>query len=289
MSLKSHPVSVIAACLTLVACSERGASGTSPGADAEGAAASVSVGRLTTSPTPIASLLPPIAGDRVVQLEVEGFGPVTIQVPVGATGKRPVVVALHAHDIRPEQACSDWRRASGGWPFVVCPFGVPARAGRHDPVTVGTAEYTTREIAAGLDVLRRTFPQHADATPVVFAGYSLGAKVGAGVVARPEARVSAAVFGEGGYEALTPGVVAGQARQGLRRVLLLCSTRACELSFEPVASRFREAGIEVRIASAGGTRHPFEGQVVEVARRNWRWLIEDDPRFREMGTEESNP
>jgi len=283
---KSCP-SALAACLTIAACAERGGAGAPSGAEVGGPAESVAAAQPDASATPVRSVLVPIAGPRVVQYDVEGFGPVTVDLPVGATGKRPVLVALHAHAIRPEQACADWRRASGDWPFVVCPFGVPARAGKHDPVTVGTAEYSAREIEAGLEVLHRKFPEHAVISPVVFAGYSLGAKVGADVVGRLGPRVSAAVFGEGGYDVLTQAVVDGYARAGLHRAFLLCSTRACELSFEPVAARLRKAGINVRIAGAGSTRHPFEGEVIEVARRNWPWLIEDDPRFK--GTEESNP
>lgn len=233
--------------------------------------------------------LAPLADDPVVQLGIAGFGPATVQVPRGARSKRPVLVALHAHNIRPEQACADWRRASGEHPFVLCPFGVPATAGKNDPVTVGTADYTTREIQAGLEALRRRFGNYVADGPVLFAGYSLGAKVGAEVVRRMGKAVSAAVFGEGGYDALTPGVVDDFARAGMRRALLLCSTRACELSFAPSAVRLEQAGIVVRVVSARGTRHPFEGEVVETARRNWRWLVENDDRFLHDGKQDSNP
>jgi hypothetical protein len=89
----------------------------------------------------------------------------------------------------------------------------------------------------------------------------------------------AVALGEGGYDLLDDRAVMRLARKGLRRVLLLCSTRACESSYARPAERLIGAGIPCRVAGAGGTEHPFDGPAVETARQAWPWLVAGDSRF----------
>ena len=234
--------------------------------------------RSTNPPLPPRAALAPLAASSdLVELLVPGFGAATVAVPRGATEPRPVVVALHGHAIRPEHACPRWQHAAYDWPFVLCPLGLPADARPGQPVTLGSPAHTTREIQAGLRVLREHFAGYLAGGRPLFVGWSQGAKVGISV-ARSEA-FDAAAFGEGGYDLLDDQAVTHLAKSGLRRVLLLCATRACESSYARPAERLRAAGIPGRVAGAGGADHPFDGAAVETAREAWPWLVEGDSRF----------
>jgi pimeloyl-ACP methyl ester carboxylesterase len=241
----------------------------------------------TASATPIqmgqndsARMLPPWAADlELVHLPVERFGKATVALPRGAVEPRPVVVALHGHAVRPEHACTRWSYAAHGWPFVLCPLGLPADASSDQAVTLGSANYTYREIEAGLKALRARYaPYLVDGRPVL-AGWSQGAQVGA-KVAQLKPRFDALVFGEGGYDILDDQAVARLAGGGVRRVLLLCGTKACERSYARALARFERAGVPCRVNGARGFEHPFDGAAVETARSAWPWLVEGDTRFR---------
>ncbi|MBI5531675.1 MAG: hypothetical protein HY898_03095 [Deltaproteobacteria bacterium] len=248
----------------------------------------------SASPAPFASLapsatpstaasaisLPPLQDQGgFVAMDVQGQGPAVVSPPAGATDARPIVIALHAHATSARQACENWRRATGPVPFLLCPHGVPSHAPEGAPVTLGSVDQTVREVRAALAALRQKYAEYLAPGPVVIAGYSLGAKVAVGVLSNLASEASLAIWGEGGFDDLTSSVVRGYADHGLRRALLLCRTRACEMSYAPVAKRFEASGVEVRIASAATTGHPFEGKVVETARDAWPWLVRDDPRF----------
>ncbi len=220
---------------------------------------------------------PPLlrAAGELVSLPVSGFGAATVSVPLGAAERRPVVVGVHGHGIRPEEACESWRRATYAFPFVLCPHGLPADAGPDAVVTLGSAKYTAREIEAGLAALKARFGAHVAEEPVIFAGFSLGARLGVSIVAASPERYPLIVLGEGGYQQLTRRLIGQYAKAGIERILLVCSTDQCEISYEPVSKRLRNAGIESRIASSGGAVHRFRGEVVEATRRNWPWLVRD--------------
>jgi hypothetical protein len=235
----------------------------------------------SASPRPLASTKPARAaleapGD-LVELAVPGFGAASVAVPRGAIEPRPVVVALHGHAVRPEHACPRWQHAAHGWPFVLCPLGLPADARADQPVTLGSAAYTAREIHAGLDALRQRFAGYVSPGPAVLAGWSQGAKIGLAVAAGDEFQRIA--IGEGGYDLFDEQGVRRLAQHGVRRALLLCATRPCELSYARPAERLGSAGIAARVAGAGGTEHPFDGDVVETAYQAWPWLVEGDSRF----------
>lgn len=248
-------------------------------ADASASAPARAAPAAPVSGVPSSPALAPLTSpDPLVQLDVPGFGPATVSLPVGAGSPRPVVVALHGHAVRPEHACKNWSRASLGYAFVLCPHGLPADAPRDAAVTFGSAAATRSEIDAGMHQLRTRYGAYVAEGPAVFAGYSMGAKLGVQLVHEDPSAFPRAAFGEGGYDLLTPQVADDFANHGVR-VLLLCSTKLCEPTFARVRKRLEDAGVAVHLASSGGTKHMFEGAVAEVARAQWPWLVERDPRW----------
>jgi hypothetical protein len=223
------------------------------------------------SPTPTDDL-PPLGGDWIVHLPLDGFGPAAVSVPLGATSPRPLVVGVHARNDRPEWACGEWRGITEARPFILCPHGVPVGAPPEAGLVFAGAERTRREIDAGLDALRARFGRYVAEGPVVYGGFSLGAILGVQIVASDPARFPIAVLGEGGAEEWTPRRVAAFANGGGRRVLFVCSTAYCEnVAARPLAALVR-AGVAAKLVSAGNIGHLIDDRVIAVVRTAWPWV-----------------
>src|SRR5437868_13039508 len=100
--------------------------------------------------------LPPLAASsELVQLIVPDHRDAMVSVPVGATERRPLVLALHGNYDRPEWQCSVWRETMKGYPFVLCPRGVPRRdaPASADRWTYGKPADVRHEIEAALGAL----------------------------------------------------------------------------------------------------------------------------------------
>src|SRR5262249_55394568 len=125
-----------------------------------------------------------------VSLAVEGFGDAVVSVPIGADGKRPIVIATHGNYDRPEWQCEVWRELVQARAFVLCPRGVArADSPSHDEVrfTYANNRALEREVTAALAALRARFAEFADDGAVVWTGFSLGAIMGVPIASRAPA------------------------------------------------------------------------------------------------------
>jgi len=239
--------------------------------------AAASTASATPPPVPAAPAgageLPPLGGEWLVSLPLEGFGPASVSVPLGATSPREVVVALHGRNDRPEWACGEWRGVTCATSFILCPHGTPADAPPGRGLAFGSDEQTRRELDAGLVALRARFGRHVADGPMIVAGFSLGAIRGVPLVAGDPARFPVAVLGEGGQAQWTAARVAGFARGGGRRVLFLCSTEGCEAESPRAIAALGRAGVQARMVSAGHIGHLVDDRVVEAARAGWPWVL----------------
>lgn len=113
------------------------------------AAPSLSAAPSPAPPAPIDTPpLPPLGGEWLVRLPLEGFGDAVVSVPLGATSPRAVVVGVHGRNDRPEWACGEWRGVTDARGFILCPHGVPVIAPPDRGLAFADAERTRREIAA---------------------------------------------------------------------------------------------------------------------------------------------
>src|SRR5688572_30141671 len=134
-----------------------------PGADGAPTAPSPPIGAASISPPaspgsaasasvepPPPELPPALSGEPLQELLVPGFGAAVVSVPVGTRTPRPVVLALHGNYDRPEWQCEVWRDITGGFPWVLCPRGVPRGDAPKsaDRWTYTTAAKVTEEVRA---------------------------------------------------------------------------------------------------------------------------------------------
>jgi hypothetical protein len=228
--------------------------------------------------------LPPL-GDAawLEELELDGFGPASVSVPLGATEPRPVVVGVHGRGDRPEWACGEWRGVTRGYPFIVCPHGVPKSA----PATAGLrfagAEETEDEIRAGLAALHRRFGPYVASGPLVYAGFSLGAILAPTILTAEKHAYPYAVLAEGGQENWTRQAIRAWRSAGGRRALLVCSTRSCNSASRALVPRFEEGGIEARLVFAGDIGHLVDQRVIDAIAPAFPWLVAGEPRWAALG------
>jgi pimeloyl-ACP methyl ester carboxylesterase len=280
-------VGVLGVVVLSAACSKQGAGGTKEWEETPGGtASSVMVEGVGEGVEAGGTGLEALRGETPVRMALQGFGPAIVEVPVGAREPRPVVVALHGHSVRPEHACERWRQASREHAFVLCPHGLPIDAKPDQPVTLGSEDYTLREIDAGLEALRKRFGAHVSPGDVVYAGYSLGAKLGASIVRKRPETYRRVALGEGAYAELTRPTLQGYVDSGTQRLLLICSSKACEVTFGRVLRTCDQVGLACRVAPSGENPHMFDGRVVEASREAWGWLVEGSAAW---GTMKAGP
>jgi hypothetical protein len=222
---------------------------------------------------------PPLTGEWLARLPVPGSEDAFVSVPLGATSPRPVMIGVHGMRDQPDWACGEWRGVTGGYPFILCPHGQSIPGAASAGLTFTDAATAAKEIEDGIVVLRARFGAYVAEGPYVYAGFSRGAFVGVPILVAHPARFPRAALGEGGQSAWTDDAAKRYAEGGGKRVLFVCTTRACEAEARSAVARLERAGVAARMVSAGDLGHRFDGQVVEAIRPAWPWLVEGDPRF----------
>ena len=201
-----------------------------------------------------------------------------VSVPLGTTVPRPVVVAVHGAGDRPEWACGGWRGVTDAYPFIVCPRGSDSGDGRFH---WKSPDQIRKIVALSLPALHARFGPYVDAGPLLYAGFSLGAIHGARIVRDDPTTYPLVMLSEGGYGQTTSPAFARAFKRGSgRRVLFGCSTGSRCVSRLRVAAKLLEsAGVEARVNDAGVVGHNLNAEAVASLKRDWGWLIHDDPRW----------
>lgn len=274
--LRSGIVAVACACV-LAGCDAGGradARGGGPSADEVAGVNAVT----TVAPAPPRPVAPLEADGPVTELFVPAHLPAVVVVPIGARARKPVVVAAHGRDDRPEAICDTMRVAVSTRAFVVCPRGVASDA-REGVFTYASAEALAEEIDAAVSALRATWPDHVDVGPVVYAGFSLGAYQGVRVVTRDPSRTPRAILIEGGQDPWTDDAVSAFVEGGGARVLFATGQPVNETRAREAARRLEVAGAAAKVVHAEGAGHVHDGELGRRIAEAFDWLIEGDPRF----------
>jgi len=253
------------------------------------ALASASAPASVAAPAPPPPPPPPVLASKspIIDLPVEGYGPAVVSLPLGATSRRPVIIAAHGNYDRPEWQCDVFRGLLGARAarvFVLCPRGArrPDSPGPDDVrFTYENNAALEREIDAGLAALAAAYPDHVDPGPVVHTGFSLGAIQGVPIAGRRPAKMPRLVLVEGGHAAWKPEVVDAFAKGGGVKVLFVCSQAGCAKDARWAASRLEKAGVATKLAKSADVGHRYDGPVAETTQGALSWVLEGDPRFDE--------
>jgi pimeloyl-ACP methyl ester carboxylesterase len=247
------------------------------------AAAAVAVAPQTIAPPSAASehaqspALEPLAADASrIPLDVEGFKPAVLSVPLGSTEPRPLVVALHGNFDRPDWHCELWQSITRGYPFILCPRGVPRGdvSRSMDRWEYGSLDKTKKELDAGITALETRFPGRLAKGPIVYLGFSLGAILGIQIAKKEPARFSRVVLIEGGLGGLDAAGIKRFQEGGGERILMACGQPACTQKGKALVRRLEKQGVSARVVDGGRIGHTYDGAIAEGIAREWPWLVE---------------
>ncbi len=230
---------------------------------------------------------PPLVADTPwVELELKGFAPAVVSLPLGARGPRPVVLVTHGAGDNPAWQCEWWRGLVRDRAFLLCPRGIAA--GRLPSGNMGYAYASEpaleREALAALAALAARYAPYVDEKGLVYAGFSQGASFGVPLLARNAERFRAAILLEDGFQpsAWTTTRARALGRGGLGRVLFGCGRAGCARGAREAARRLEGAGLETRVFHAEGAGHSYAGTGVERETfAAFAWVIEGDARWGE--------
>ena len=235
------------------------------------------------APPPAPTEPPPLeATEPFLDLPVEGHAAAVVSLPLGARGKRPVVIAAHGNFNRPEWQCDVWRGIVGDRAFVLCPRGFtrPDSPSRDDVrFSYETNQSLEREVRDALAALQARFPEHADVDQPLYTGFSLGAIMGVSIAVRAPAQVPRLVLIEGGHDKWTPASAAAFAAGGGKRVLFVCSQASCELDAKRARRSLDAAGVAARVVRGRDVGHRYDGPTADETKRALSWVLEGDARF----------
>jgi hypothetical protein len=220
--------------------------------------------------------LPPAAGPWLQKLyDADGTLVADFSPPIGATDRRPVVIALHGGGDAPEFACGEWRGTFGPWPFILCPYGV--RFGSSNLYGWASSAQARAAAERALAALAAHDPQHVDLRDPVLTGFSRGAMVAPAALAAGGLVFPAAVLVEGHTDDLAssaPGMVKG----GLTRILFVDSQAGnAQRAKADVAVLEHRGGVQARSVYVGPLGHGFFPRTAEGVRRGLQELLRDLP------------
>ncbi len=119
----------------------------------------------------------------------------SVAMAVGARERRPMVVAVHGAESRPDWMCSAIRASVGPYPFVVCPHPV---ARRDTLASWRSAEQVRLEVARSVASAKERFGPWLDVDDALYIGHSQGGMLAPEALDHREAvRFRYAIFFEG--------------------------------------------------------------------------------------------
>lgn len=226
--------------------------------------------------------LPPLeAPQGLVRLELEGFGPAAVAVPLGAREPRPILVVLHGGSDRPGSQCDTWNGISGKRGFVLCPGGSEGRESNpeHPRFSFGGPDAAARELRAVLTATKERFGRHVSKSPVVLAGVSLGATLAAQIMLEEPSFFRRVVLVDASYEHVSSGVLTRFAQGGGERLLFVCSATDCSDRATPLAALSRRMGVKADVIGPSELGPGDDSGLARALHGRWHWVVAGDSRW----------
>jgi hypothetical protein len=248
---------LLALAIPLAGCRRSSTSKTAPSASA----------KPSLSPLGSASWLSPLAAP--------GFAAAQLALPLGARSPRPLLVALHGDDDRPEWLCGSYHHVVRSRAFVLCPTGVA----RGDRFTVGSTLVTKNELRALLPALKARYGPYLAKGSVVLAALGPSVPQAFEMALEEPSFFSRLVLVDGSLEGLTLGVAQRFATAGGKSVLVVCSAGSpCRAGAAERLRALERAGVETRLL-APEKGSGLDGEVTALLAKEWPRFVREEPRW----------
>lgn len=227
-------------------------------------------------PATTTAVAEPVAEGRadVRLLELADTPPPLLVLPATRT-PLPLVVSAHGAGGSPEWDCG-WLTTVLPEPAVqLCLRGIPMGRGGNsfyypEHHSLGRWLKTSRDAVSEEYASRLT-------SAVVYVAYSQGATMGALALQSAEPAMPHLLLIEGGTDGWTIDRSRHFVQNGGRRVYFACGTSSCHTKAKAAAARLRDAGIEAQVRYAKGAGHTPLGEVSDLVRDGFGWLLQDTP------------
>ncbi len=218
------------------------------------------------------------AGSPFVPLEVPEFAPSLVKLPERA-GRLPVLVVTHGAGGTAEAHCELWARIIEDRALLLCVRGRARGPNPDDGEYYPDHRTLERETFAALSALRARYPERIAAGPVLYAGFSQGATMGALMLVDHAQEVTRLVLVEGGYADWSVARARSFRERGGERVLFVCGRKECANAAKTSAYWFKLAGVPARVEFVVGAGHSHDQRVEARIMAALPWLLEGDARF----------
>lgn len=212
-------------------------------------------------------------------LDVPGFRPAIVATPRDTSRLRPALVAVHGAGDGPQWQCAFWRELLEARAFVLCPTGVPFGSSPREGYFFRNHYELEKEVLAAVDAFRSTLGDRLEPGPLVYAGYSQGATMGALMLTAHGDVFPRLILIEGGYSEWNVSIAKKFAQSGGERILFACGIRSCRAKAERSAEWVSKAGLASRVEYAEGAGHTYGGLVADKLHAALDWVLEGDRRW----------
>lgn len=213
------------------------------------------------------------------ELEVPGFRPAIVATPRDESRPQPALVAVHGAGDGPQWQCAFWRELLDAKAFVLCPTGVPFGKSPREGYFFRNHYELEKEVLSAVEALRTTLGDRLEPGPLVYAGYSQGATMGALMLVAHGDVFPRLILIEGGYSEWNVSIAKKFAQGGGRRVLFACGIRSCRTKADRSAEWVAQAGVASRVEYAEGAGHTYGGRVADKVHAALDWVFEGDRRW----------
>ncbi len=225
-----------------------------------------------------ATLCARVMHPEFVPLEVTDFSPSLVRLPDG-DGKAPVLVVTHGAGGTAEAHCELWARIVKGKALLLCVRGRARGPKPADGEYYPDHPTLERETFAALTALRARYPERVADGPVLYAGFSQGATMGALMLVDHADEVTRLVLVEGGFADWNVARARSFRERGGERVLFVCGRKECAGPARNSAYWFRLAGVPARVEYVAGAGHSHDERVEARIVTALPWLLEGDARW----------
>jgi predicted esterase len=212
------------------------------------------------------------AGGAHQALAVSGFLPAVLFVPEGP-GQHPLVVAAHGAGEFPEESCEEWTELTRRRAVVLCLRGARTDNRHSSGYYYANHHVLGLEFRAALAALRARTDVPIAATGHLYTGFSQGAIMGAIMIVDHARDFPNLVLVEGGFQYWNVARARKFARNGGRRVLVVCGTTWCSNGSADLVTWLRRARVDARLEYVPGAGHTSSGPVRERTRAALPWVM----------------
>lgn len=231
------------------------------------------VGALLTGPAAAAS-----RESEFTALEVPNYSAALVRLPDG-TGKAPVLLVTHGAGGTAEAHCELWARIVKGKALLLCVRGKARGPNPADGEYYPDHVTLERETFAALAALRARYSARIADGPVLYAGFSQGATMGALMLVDHAQEVTRLVLVEGGFADWSVARARAFRERGGERVLFVCGRKGCAGPAKISAYWFKLAGVPARVEYVPGAGHSHDERVEARILATLPWLLEGDARW----------